>query len=113
MSLQFSITSDLAVAVVKIQGRILSDLDLEQLKEKLDQVIHSAQFVFDLSELTNTNSSGIAFMIRTMTKARINGGDVVLANPNPGIQKLIDISKLYEVFSIYKTTEEAVNHFNK
>jgi anti-anti-sigma regulatory factor len=52
-------------------------------------------------------------MIRTMTKARINGGDVVLSNPNPGIQKLIDISKLYEVFSIYGTTEEAVNHFNK
>ena len=112
MSIQFSISSQGSISVVKIQGRILSDLDMEQLKEKLDQVTTS-QFVFDLSELTHTNSSGIAFMIRTMTKSRINGGDVVLSNPNPGIQKLIDISKLYEVFSIYKTTEEAVNHFNK
>ncbi|MFM7668337.1 MAG: STAS domain-containing protein [Bacteroidota bacterium] len=112
MSLQFFISNEASVTVVKIQGRILSDLDLEQLKEKLEQV-NSSHYVFDLSELTNTNSSGIAFMIRTMTKARINGGDVVLSNPNPGIQKLIDISKLYEVFSIYGTTEEAVNHFNK
>ncbi|MBM3452404.1 MAG: STAS domain-containing protein [Bacteroidetes bacterium] len=112
MSLQFSIMNEAAVSVVSIQGRILSDLDLEQLKEKIEQIKFS-KFVFDLSELTNTNSSGIAFMIRTMTKARINGGDVVLANPNSGIQKLIDISKLYEVFSIYKTTEEAINHFNK
>jgi anti-anti-sigma factor len=112
MSIQFSISSEGLISIVKIQGRILSDLDLEPLKEKLDQ-LNSSQFVFDLSELTNTNSSGIAFMIRTMTKARINGGDVVLSNPNPGIQKLIDISKLYEVFSIYGTTEEAVNHFNK
>jgi anti-anti-sigma factor len=112
MSLHFFISNEAAITVVKIQGRILSDLDLEQLKEKLEQV-SSSQYVFDLSELTNTNSSGIAFMIRTMTKARINGGDVVLSNPNPGIQKLIDISKLYEVFSIYGTTEEAVNHFNK
>ena len=98
--------------VISLEGRILSDLDLESMKEKLE-LVNSSQFVFDLSELTNTNSSGIAFMIRTMTKARINGGDVVLSNPNPGIQKLIDISKLYEVFSIYGTTEEAVNHFNK
>jgi anti-anti-sigma factor len=112
MSLQFTISNEAAVTVVKIEGRILSDLDLEQLKEKLEQ-LNSSQYVFDLSELTNTNSSGIAFMIRTMTKARINGGDVVLSNPNVGIQKLIDISKLYEVFSIYNTTEEAVNHFKK
>jgi anti-anti-sigma factor len=112
MSIQFSISNEGSIAVVKIQGRILSDLDLEQLKEKLNH-INASQYVFDLSELTNTNSSGIAFMIRTMTKSRINGGDVVLSNPNPGIQKLIDISKLYEVFSIYKTTEEAVNHFNR
>lgn len=112
MSLQFTISNEAAVTVVKIEGRILSDLDLEQLKEKLEQ-LNSSQYVFDLSELTNTNSSGIAFMIRTMTKARINGGDVVLSNPNAGIQKLIDISKLYEVFSIYNTTVEAVNHFKK
>lgn len=112
MSIQFSILSEGSISVVKLKGRILSDLDLEQLKERLEKNTLS-QLVLDLSELTNTNSSGIAFMIRTMTKARINGGDVVLSNPNAGIQKLIDISKLYEVFSIYNTTEEAINHFKK
>lgn len=112
MSIQFSILSEGSISVVKIKGRILSDLDLEELKERLEKNSLS-QLVLDLSELTNTNSSGIAFMIRTMTKARINGGDVVLSNPNTGIQKLIDISKLYEVFSIYNTTEEAINHFKK
>lgn len=112
MSIQFSILSEGSISVVKIKGRILSDLDLEELKERLEKNSLS-QLVLDLSELTNTNSSGIAFMIRAMTKARINGGDVVLSNPNTGIQKLIDISKLYEVFSIYNTTEEAINHFKK
>jgi anti-sigma B factor antagonist len=69
--------------------------------------------VFELSELTHTNSSGIAFLIRIMTRSRINDGDVVLASPNVGIQKLIDISKLYEVFSIYNSLDEAVSHFIK
>ena len=112
MSIQFSISNQHNVSVIKLEGRILSEIDLELLKEKLEQM-NTSKVVFDLSELTHTNSSGIAFMIRVMTKSRINGGDVVLANPNQGIQKLIDISKLYEVFSIYKTALEAVNHFNK
>jgi hypothetical protein len=38
MSIQFSISSEGLFSIVKIQGRILSDLDLEPLKEKLDQL---------------------------------------------------------------------------
>jgi anti-sigma B factor antagonist len=111
MSIQFSISQHDKVSVITLEGRILSELDLDSIKQTLE---HSSahNFVFDLSNLTHTNSSGIAFIIRIMTRARINGGDVVLANPNPGIQKLIDISKLYEVFSIYPTQQEAINHFN-
>ena len=112
MSIQFSISQHNKVSVVTMEGRILSELDLDSIKQTLENPsVHN--FVFDLSNLTHTNSSGIAFIIRIMTRARINGGDVVLANPNPGIQKLIDISKLYEVFSIYPTQVEAINHFNK
>jgi anti-sigma B factor antagonist len=112
MSIQFSISQHDKVSVISMNGRILSELDLDSIKQALENT--SAQnFVFDLSNLTHTNSSGIAFIIRIMTRARISGGDVVLSNPNLGIQKLIDISKLYEVFSIYATKEEAINHFNQ
>ena len=98
--------------VISLEGRILSDLDLETLKEQTAQLT-IWNIVFDLSGLTHTNSSGIAFIIKTMTRARINNGDVVLANPNDGIKKLIEISKLYEVFNIYSSQQEAINHINK
>lgn len=112
MSIQFSIIEKQSVSIVKLQGKILSELDLEEVKQKLEGLSNN-KVVFELSELTHTNSSGIAFLIRIMTRSRINGGDVVLATPNVGIQKLIDISKLYEVFSIYNSIDEAVSHFNK
>jgi anti-sigma B factor antagonist len=112
MSIQFTISQQQNVSIISLEGRILSEADLDSIKQTAENT--SAQnFVFDLSKLTHTNSSGIAFIIRIMTRARINGGDVVLSNPNPGIQKLIDISKLYEVFSIYPSKEDAINHFNK
>jgi anti-sigma B factor antagonist len=112
MSIQFSIIEKQSVTIVKLQGKILSELDLEEVKHKMEGLSNN-RVVFELSELTHTNSSGIAFLIRIMTRSRINDGDVVLASPNVGIQKLIDISKLYEVFSIYNSLDEAVSHFNK
>ncbi len=110
--MKVSLTNTLNSIVIALEGRILSDLDLDAIKEHTSQLA-VWNIVFDLSGLTHTNSSGIAFIIKTMTRARINNGDVVLANPNEGIKKLIDISKLYEVFSIYSSQQEAINHFNK
>ena len=69
--------------------------------------------VFDLTQLTHTNSSGIAFMVKSMTRARINNGDVVLLNPNSGLSKLFEITKMHEVFTIYETLEDAKNHFKQ
>jgi anti-sigma B factor antagonist len=112
MSIQLKLTNAANSIVIALEGRILSDLDLDVLKEQTTQLA-AWNVIFDLSGLTHTNSSGIAFIIKTMTRARINNGDVVLANPNVGIKKLIEISKLYEVFSIYPSLQEAINHFNK
>lgn len=112
MSIQLKLTNVANSIVIALEGRILSDLDLDVLKEQTSQLA-AWNVIFDLSGLTHTNSSGIAFIIKTMTRARINNGDVVLANPNEGIKKLIEISKLYEVFCIYPSLQEAINHFNK
>jgi anti-sigma B factor antagonist len=112
MSIQLKLTNEANSIVIALEGRILSDLDLDVLKEQTSQLA-VWNVIFDLSGLTHTNSSGIAFIIKTMTRARINNGDVVLANPNEGIKKLIEISKLYEVFGIYPSIQEAINHFNK
>jgi anti-anti-sigma regulatory factor len=52
-------------------------------------------------------------MVKSMTRARINNGDVVLLNPNSGLSKLFEITKMHEVFTIYETLEDAKNHFKQ
>ena len=102
--MKVSLTNTLNSIVIALEGRILSDLDLDAIKEQTSQLA-VWNIVFDLSGLTHTNSSGIAFIIKTMTRARINNGDVVLANPNEGIKKLIDIKEI--------DTDNLIIKFNK
>ena len=108
--IEFSISSS-EVTCLSISGKILSDADIQPMKEVIDQV-ENWKIVIDLSQLSHTNSSGIAFMVKVLTKSRINGGDTVFLNPNAGLTKLFEITKIHEVFTIFDSLESAKNHFN-
>ena len=108
MSIQLKLTNVANSIVIALEGRILSDLDLDVLKEQTSQLA-AWNVIFDLSGLTHTNSSGIAFIIKTMTRARINNGDVVLANPNEGIKKLIANKEYYD--KLVQNGKENVKRF--
>ena len=98
--------------VLEMSGKILSDGDLEIAKTSLDKITNW-NIIMDLSNLTHSNSSGIAFMVKTLTRSRINNGDVAMVKPNAQLAKLFEITKMHEVFNIYDSLEEAKNHFNK
>jgi len=108
--IEFSISSK-DVTCLTISGKILSDADIAPMRTEIE-TIENWKIIIDLSNLSHTNSSGIAFMIKILTKSRINGGDTVLLNPNAGLSKLFEITKIHEVFSIYESFDSAKNHFN-
>ena len=112
MSLAIELHKANQLSIFELKGRIISDNDLVEPNNLLNS-LKDWNIVFDLTQLTHTNSSGIAFMVKSMTRARINNGDVVLVNPNSGLSKLFEITKMHEVFTIYETLEDAKNHFKQ
>jgi anti-anti-sigma regulatory factor len=50
-------------------------------------------------------------MVKTLTKARINQGDVLLLSPNSGLNRLFEITKMQEVFSIVDSLAAVENYF--
>lgn len=98
--------------ILEMSGKILSDGDLELAKSNLDQ-IKNWNIIFDLNALTHSNSSGMAFFVKTLTRARVNNGEVAIVKPSVQLAKLFEITKMNEIFSIYESLEEAKNHFNK
>ena len=112
MSLAIELHKASPLYIFELKGRIISDNDLVEPNNLLNS-LKDWNIVFDLTQLTHTNSSGIAFMVKSMTRARINNGDVVLLNPNSGLSKLFEITKMHEVFTIYETLDDAKNHFKQ
>lgn len=114
MNLSYDITIHDPVVVYTLRGKIISDPDFQEIEKVVFQHLNQNYYriVFDLNDLTHTNSSGIAFFMRTLTKSRIMNGDLILANVKGNVEKIFAIAKLNEIYTIYPSCEEAVAHFN-
>lgn len=115
MSLQYSIVIKEDVSVVSFSGRIISETDLEALGRDLfsDDKGNNVNWVYDLTDLTHINSTGINFIIRSLTRSRVNNGDLVIAAVTGNVKTLFEIAKVHEIITIYSEISDAINHFNK
>ena len=62
----------------------------------------------DLEKVRYMNSTGLGVFITLLTKVKNKGGDVVVVNPSEQIKKLLQITKLNDVFRSFDTEEEAI-----
>src|ERR1700682_6835716 len=56
------------------------------------------RIVLDLSNVTHVDSSGLGALLGVWTAARDKGCDLEIANLNPRVEKLVEITKLDTVF---------------
>ncbi|MDA9207035.1 MAG: STAS domain-containing protein [Crocinitomicaceae bacterium] len=96
--------------IFQLQGKILSEEDAEILKDATSNLV-LYNVIFDLEALTHINSTGIAVFVKTMTKCRIENGDLLFCAPNQLISTLFKITKMNDVFSMYDSLESATNYF--
>lgn len=113
MSLDFNITSEEGISIVSFRGKIISHLDIELLNKEIGEntLKKTMNWIFDFSQLTHINSSGINFIIRSLTRSRINNGDLVLCSIEGNVKTIFEIAKINEIFSIYATVSDAINNF--
>lgn len=113
MSLEFNIRSNDGISIVSFKGKIITDSDLERLNSEIvtPNSTEAMNLIFDFTELTHINSSGINFIIRSLTRSRINNRDLVLTSITGNVKTLFEIAKINEIFSIYATVSDAINHF--
>lgn len=115
MNLRYEISIVEPVVIYSFNGKIIADPDYELLETEVFNFLNQnhKNIVFDLNELTHINSSGIAFFMRTLTKSRIMGGDLILTSIGGNVEKIFNIAKLNEIYTIYASADEAIAHFNK
>ncbi len=115
MNLSYTINIDDPIITYQLKGKITTEDDYLEIEKEVFNYLNQNYYriVFDLTELTHTNSSGIGFFMRTLTKSRIMGGELVIIGINGNVEKIFSISKLDEIYIICENQMEANNYFKK
>ena len=103
---------DMDYSVLSFDGKLMSDADLADAQILLSSITNW-NVVLDLEKLSYVSSSGIAFFIRVLTRARLNQGDVVVLNVNEQLTKIFELTKINQVFHMANTEMEVKAYFKK
>ena len=97
------------VAVVTVAG----DVDLHRslaLQKELLAVLDQkpSRMVVDLSAVPYMDSSGVASLVKLLSRVRALGAKMALAAPTPKVRSIFEITRLNSVFEIHESVEEAL-----
>jgi len=104
LKLQLEATSN--ETIVHCEGRITAENSEVFQKQIRDLIPESCaqtatitrRIIVDLSNVTHVDSTGLGALLRAWTAAQNKGCDLEIANLNPRVEKLVEITKLDTVF---------------
>jgi anti-sigma B factor antagonist len=108
MKLSYQSEKDKKAHYLHIQGHLIGDEMGPKLVEIVSDAIQEGAktFVVNLKEVRYISSSGIGLLITMLTKMRNAGGEVYLTAPSEHVKKLLIITKLNNIFSVYDSVED-------
>lgn len=108
MKLTYTTQKDQKADYLFIQGDLIGDEVGPKLVEIVSDAIQDGAntFVIDLSEVRYISSSGIGLLITMLTKMRNSGGEVYLTAPSDHVKKLLIITKLNNIFTVFDSVED-------
>ena len=98
--------------MVTVSGELdaTNNQDLSDLLEREFGEGHR-NFVVDLGGVGFVDSSGIAALVKFFKSVQAGSGDVCLAQPQPPVKRIFELTRLDQIFDIYPDFTEAVRHF--
>lgn len=97
--------------IIKIVMQEVHTLDVPDLKEKLQKSIVEndiKKLVLDLKDVKMITSSGIGIFLNINQSLK---SQLRLASANDEVKKVLELTKVTSVISLYSSVDEAVNSF--
>ncbi len=91
------------VGAVGMTEATLLGRQLDDLLQKPDALV-----VLDIEHLDFICSSGLGALIQAQAKARPNKGTMRLASPRPMVMRLLETTRLTNLFPVYGSVDEAI-----
>ncbi|UZD22535.1 STAS domain-containing protein [Algoriphagus halophytocola] len=108
MKLTYNSSKDELAHYLYIEGDLIGDEMGPKLVEVVSDAIEEGakKFVVDLSKVRYISSSGIGLLITMLTKMRNKDGEVYLTAPSDHVKKLLIITKLNNIFTVFDSVGE-------
>jgi anti-sigma B factor antagonist len=100
------------VTIIECSGRLVlgdESADLRNLVKST--LLESKNIVLELSDVYFIDSAGVGLLARLFASAQMEGGVLKLANLSPRMQDMLKITRLFLVFEVFDSAEEAVKSF--
>ncbi len=111
--MKFKTSEKNSVTIISLQGNIMGGPDANLLNELLHKLVAQGKkkIVLDLKGVKLMNSSGLGMLIAALTTMKNASGNLKLASASKKIENLLIITKLVNIFEIYKTVKEATDSY--
>jgi anti-anti-sigma factor len=111
-SLQVHVEQSAGVPVVRVAGEV-DMATAPQLREHIEEMPEgTGTLIVDLTDVTFLDSTGLSVLVAAWKQLASDGatagGDLRLVVVGPAIQKVLEITGLSGVFSIFSTVAEAL-----
>src|SRR5690606_41499572 len=100
--------------ILPLQGGLIGDEVGPQSVDVVSDAINDGlkSCILDLKEVRYISSSGTGVLITMLTKMRNAGGEVYLTEPSEHVKKLLIITKLNNIFTVFDSLEVALQKVN-
>ena len=111
MQYHFESTDD--ILKVSVSGRLVASCSEEFKETMFERLKDFKKVLFNLSEMGHIDSSGLGAIVSILQWKNADGGVIKLCCLQPRPRIVFDITKVYRIFDIYNTEEEAVAAFSE
>lgn len=101
------------VAVVDLSGKITIGAGDVQLREAVVELLEKGDrnILLNLERVSYMDSAGIGELVACYKRAKERDGVVKLVNPTGKVYDLLQLTKLEEIFDVYRDEKEALVSF--
>ena len=112
MALHLTARTFAGATIIECSGRLVLGEESASLRNLVKSTLtESKRIVLELSDVDFIDSAGVGLLARLFASAQMAGGTLKLANLSPRLQDMLKITKLFLVFEIFDTAEEAAKSF--
>ena len=98
------------VQVIQLKGAVRVGQPVDTFRRAIEDAFSAGdvQIVLNCSEISIIDSSGIGVLVKALTTAKQNGGDVRLVNPSKFVVQTLRLIGVLNLFGIFESEEQAV-----